>query len=348
MALLPLTANNIVSSVCWKLSNLLKENNFDAIGELYNEHEEILKISKNKGVVTTMLRYGIRTNNYDLIKSLIPKLSMKRDYFELMLYFKSKEVNSEIFKKNVNVDSILSDDIKFIIENDMSYLLKFLEGKFIEVDYPHGYYPDTTYIPFKKFYFQKCEHFFDLISSKILPIDKERILATTETEYNIIIDAGNVLHSRDGNVNIDDLESVVNSFSNPLIIIHEGHLRRNNQLLNFLKDKNHFITPKNYCDDLFILLAYLKKTYQHSTFAKSEPRFNEVERTCKIITNDKYTDHTFENNDFRFHVNDDSINYTNIKGVITFSTTYSFSRCIQVIENDVYIPTKNGFFNISN
>ena len=70
MALLPLTANNIVSSVCWKLSNLLKENNFDAIGELYNEHEEILKISKNKGVVTTMLRYGIRTNNYDLIKSL--------------------------------------------------------------------------------------------------------------------------------------------------------------------------------------------------------------------------------------------------------------------------------------
>lgn len=332
MALLPLTPNNLVASVCWKLSTLLKENDFDAIGELYNEHEEILKISKNKGVVTTMLRFGIRTNNIDLIKSLIPKLSMKRDYFELMLYFKSKEINSEIFKKNVNFDTILSDDIKFIIENDMSYLLKFLEGKFIEVDYPHGYYPDTTHISLKKFYFQKCEKFLDLISSKILRVDKERILAATETDYDFIIDAGNVLHSRDGDVNIDDLETVVNSFSNPLIIIHEGHIRRNKRLLNFLQDKNHFITPKNYCDDLFILIAYLKKTGR--------------QYTCKIITNDKYTDHTFENNDFRFHVIDDSINYTNIKGVITFSTTYSFSRCIQVIENDVYIPTKNGFFTV--
>ena len=331
MALLPLTPNNIVSSVSWKLSTLLKENDFDAIGELFNEHEEILKTSKNKGVVTTLLRYGIRTNNTDLIKSLIPKLTMKRDYFELMLYFKSKEINSELFKNNINFDLILSDDIKFIIENDMSYLLKFLEGKFIDVDYP-GYYPDTTHIPFKKFYFEKCEQFFNLISSKISPIDKERINKATDTDYDVIIDAGNVIHSRDGDVNIDDFETVVNSFSNPLIIIHEGHLRRNNRLLNFLQNKNHFITPKNYCDDLFILLAYLKKTHQKIT--------------CKIITNDKYTDHTFENNDFRFHVNDDSVNYTNIKGVITYNTTYSFSRCIQVIEDDVYIPTKNGFFSI--
>jgi hypothetical protein len=260
---------------------------------------------------------------------------MKRDYFELMLYFKSKEVNSEIFKNNVNVDSILSDDIKFIIENDMSYVLKFLEGKFIEVDYhSQVYYSDIVNIPFKKYYFSKCEQFFNLISSKISPIDKERMLAVTETDYNIIIDAGNVLHSRDGDVNIDDLETVVNSFSNPLIIIHERHLRRNNRLFNFLQNKNHFITPKKYCDDLFILLPYLKKIHQHND--------------CKIITNDKYTDHTFENNDFRFYVNDDSINYTNIKGVITFNTTYAFSRCIQVIENNVYIPTKKGFFKITN
>jgi len=333
MALLPLTANNLVSSVSWKLSTLLKENDFDAIGDIYNEHEEILKTSKNKGVVTTLLRYGIRTNNNDMIKLLIPKLSMKRDYFELMLYFKSKEINSEIFKNNINFDTILSDDIKFIIKNDMSYLLKFLEGKFIEVDFP-GYHPDTAIIPFKKFYFSKCEQFYNLISSKISPIDKERILAVTETDYDVIIDAGNVLHSRDGDVNIDDLEKVINSFSNPLIIIHEGHFRQNKKLFNVLQNKNHFISPKKYCDDLFILLAYLKKTHQY--------------KACKIITNDKYTDHTFENNDFRFHVNDDSINYTNIKGVITFNTTYSFSRCIQVIENDVYIPTKKGFFNISN
>jgi hypothetical protein len=115
----------------------------------------------------------------------------------------------------VNFINNASDDIKFIIENDMSYLLKFLEGKFIEVDY-HGYYPDTASIPFKKFYFQKSKQFFDMISSKILAVDKERLLAKTETAYDFIIDVGNVLHSRDGDVNIDDLETVVNSFSNSL------------------------------------------------------------------------------------------------------------------------------------
>lgn len=330
MALVPLAPNILVSNVCWRLSILLKENDFDEIGKIFTEHEEILKTTKNKGLITTLLRYGIRTNNSELIKSLIPKLSMKRDYFELMLHFNSKEINSTLFEKNINFDSILPDDIKFIIENDMSYLLKFLEGKFIEVDYP-GYYPDTTYIPLKKYYFDKCEEYFNLIASKIHKVDKERLLVALDTDYSVIIDAGNVLHSRDGNVNFNDLETVVNSFSNPLIIIHKRHLE-NKDILKFLQKKNHFITPTNYCDDLFILLAYLKKSLDRTT--------------CKIITNDKYTDHTFENNDFRFHVNDDSVNYTNIKGIITFNTIYSFSRCIQVIENDVYVPTKSGFFSI--
>ena len=126
MALVPLTPNNIISKVCWKLSTLLKENDFDEIGKIFSENEEILKNTKNKGLITNLLRYSIRTNNSELITSLIPKLSMKRDFFELMLYFNSKKINSEIFEKNVNFDSILPDDIKFIIENDMSYLLKFL------------------------------------------------------------------------------------------------------------------------------------------------------------------------------------------------------------------------------
>jgi len=329
MALQSITPNNLVSKVCWKLSNLLKENNFDEIGKIFTENEEILKTTQNKGLITILLRYSIRTNNYDMIVSLIPKLSMKRDYFELMIYFKNEEINSELFKNNINFDSILPDDIKFIIDNKMNYLLKYLEGKFIKVEYyTQGYYPDSN---LKKFYFDKSEKYFDLICAKINPIDKERILTKLNTYYDVIIDAGNVLHSRDGNVNIDDLETVVNSFSNPLIIIHQRHLE-NKIIWKILKNNNHFITPANYNDDLFILLSYLKKTI--------------IKTPCKIITNDKYTDHTFDNNDFRFHVNDDSINYINNKGVITFNKIYSFSHCIQVIENDVYIPTDNGFFNI--
>jgi len=171
MALLPLTPNNIISKVCWKLSTLLKENDYDEIGKIFSENKEILKNTKNKGLITNLLRYSIRTNNSQLITSLIPKLSMKRDFFELMLYFNSKEINSEIFEKNVSFDSILPDDIKFIIENDMSYLLKFLEGKFIEVDY-NGYYPDTTYVTLKKFYFDKGEKYFNLIASKISKVDR--------------------------------------------------------------------------------------------------------------------------------------------------------------------------------
>jgi len=132
---------------------------------------------------------------------------------------------------------------------------------------------------------------------------------------------------------MEDLKTVINSFPNSLVIIHKRHLQ-NKDILDILKNSNHFVTPANCNDDLFILLAYLKKI--------------NMKTPCKILTNDKYSDHTFINNDFRFHVIDDTVNYTNNKGILTFDKINSFSNCIQIIEDDIYLPTnsKNEFFTI--
>ena len=44
---------------------------------------------------------------------------------------------------------------------------------------------------------------------------------------------------------------------------------------------------------------------------------------------------------------DDIVNYTNKVGVITFNNTTPYSKCIQVIDSNIYIPTtKDGFILI--
>jgi len=318
--------HDISNKEIWNFSNLLKSNDFDAIEQIIKNNKHILE-TKNKGLITCLLRYGIRTKNMEIIKFITPKLSMKRDYFELMIYYNNKIKNIQLFKNHINTNLIISEDIKFMIDNNMTYLFQYLEGKFIKLDYD-GYFPDIeNYDQLKKFNFSKCEEYFEIISKKINKTDKHNLINTLVKPYNVIIDAGNVLHSRNGNINVDDLNTVIKCFNNPLVIIHKRHIE-NSVIRNMLKECNHFITPVNFNDDLFILLAYLK-------------------HNCKIITNDKYSDHTFDDNDFRLFVIDDTINYKNNNGTIQFEKTYPFSNCIQVIGSKVYIPAKNGFINVT-
>jgi hypothetical protein len=333
MALLPLTQNNLVSSVCCKLSTLLKENDFDAIGELYNEHEEILKNSKNKGVVTILLRYSIRTNNIDMIKSLIPKLSMKRDFFDLMIHYNSVEYNTILFTKYINFDLIQSKDISFMIENKLTYLLPYLDGKFIELNSHNTNYDSKD---LRKYYLKNASDYIYSISQDITNKDELRLFINylKTIKYENIIDAGNVLHSRDGTLNIDDLKNVISITKNPLVVIYKRHLQ-NPLIKSMLNGVNYFASPLYESDDLFILIAYL-----HSN--------------AHIITNDQYGDHTDkyksnkknESTDLRNYVMDSIINYTNDKGNITLNEYYTYSKCIQHNDKSVYITTKDGFISI--
>ena len=57
--------------------------------------ENLLKV-KNKGLISLILQYAILIDNREIISNVIPYISMKRDFFTLIV---SNRVNKEYCKK---------------------------------------------------------------------------------------------------------------------------------------------------------------------------------------------------------------------------------------------------------
>ena len=126
---------------------------------------------------------------------------------------------------------------------------------------------------------------------------------------------------------------------NPLIIIHEKHIKKNNDAINILKTKyleNVFMTPYHTYDDYYIIYSMIK-------------------RGIPVISNDKFKDHIYDM--FQILYKDNVQNFNKISNfikdnIITYSLNKinyephhnKFSRCIQFIDDNIYIPTKDGFY----
>jgi hypothetical protein len=220
-----------------------------------------------------------------------------------------------------------------MIENKLTYLLPYLDGKFIELNI-HNVNYESKHL--RKYYLKNANDYIYSISQDINNKDELKLFINylKTVKYDSIIDAGNILHSRDGTLNIDDLKNVISKTKNPLVIIYKRHLQ-NPTIKTMLSETNYFVSPLHDSDDLFILIAYLSSN-------------------ANIITNDQYGDHTdkYKSNkkneatDLRNYVMDSIINYTNNKGNITLNAYKTYSKCIQHNDKSVYIPTKDGFINI--
>ena len=284
--------------------------------------------TKNKSIISLILQFGINTNNEEIINNVFPYLSMKRDYLNYILYHKNnKDYTIYIFNKYIDPDTILSKDIEFISENNLVYLLKYLEGKFIKMDID-GYLPQ---INFKKYRLDEkdIKTLYGKLAKKVQPRDLLKFHKKIENiKYDYIIDAGNILFSRNGNFgdfSIDDLATVIKQFNNSFIIIHSRHLK-NERIKNLLSGQNYFGTPYGFNDDVFIIMAYLRNN-------------------ASIITNDSYRDHTIEDNHLRNFIADDVIKFTNEGGVFTFEPKLNYSRNVQIIDDRVYVPGQTGFID---
>ena len=307
---------------------LSREKLNDLNNEIINKYGlDYLSQTKNKSLISLILQYGIVTNNENIINNIFPFLSMKRDYFNIIIFNKdNKDYGQYIFKNYIPYNSILSKDIEFMIENDLTYLIKNLDGQFIKLE-KNVNNNLINNVNFKKYNFDKAHIYYEIFSAKVnTKIFDEFYKLIKNKKYNYIIDAGNILFSRNGIItdkSIDDLKFVINNKKNNLIIIHGKHLK-NNKIKTLLKNEMYFTTPYNFNDDIFIIIAYLHNR-------------------CKIITNDNFKDHTVENNDFRNFIFDDLIKYNNKNDTIIFEEELSYSRCIQIINDKIYIPTENNF-----
>jgi len=318
---------NIISR---KFHYYLTNNQHELIEKnIINKYNLTLLINtKNKGIISLILQYGIITCDNEIILIIEPYLTMKRDFLNLIIYY-NKDINKciNLFKK-INLDLFLQKDLEFLINHKLYFLLIMLDGLFLKLDIEGT---DIYNSILKKYKLMNINKYISLFTKKINDKTLQEFNNIINKKYNYIIDAGNILFSRNGLIDthsVNDLKTVIDTYPNSLIIIHKRHLK-NKYIYNIIKEQLYYATPQHINDDLFIIIAYLNTQ-------------------VNIITNDTFKDHSIDDNYLRCHINDVLIKYTNEKGKFTFEPIQKHTRCIQVINNCLYIPTKYKFIEIVN
>jgi hypothetical protein len=335
---------------------------------LLDKNAELIRTTREKGIVTMVLRFAILERDDALIVSLFDRLSMKRDYFALMIYNPDPEYCVHLFTRYIDAALLDSKDIRFMIENHLAFLFRYLDGKFLHDSESSGALPcDLSCL--SRYSLQGCDHYIQKIVSQMEKNPKNKFQKHVPVlkklkqmpPYNAIIDGANVLLSRNGIPRIDDLNTMLQivrlNGCNPLVVIHKSRTDKDNEsyvpgIHNILQEVPHIITPAGMNDDLFILLAYLMRIQNEQTPPQPQPQQPQQpqqsrSRVC-IITRDTYTDHmdTFKkteknaSDDFGKYLASDIVSFVNTHGQLQLcsSITQPFSHCIQIIEPHAYIP----------
>lgn len=350
-----------------EMNEALSNKRTDDMRRMVYGNSALISTTHEKGIITMTLRFAIQERDDALIASLLGRLSMKRDFFELMVYKGDPAYSAHLFETHIDCAVLEPKDIRFMIENGLTFLLRHLDGKFL---YDAGgtkseFYKSST---LRRYSLQNCGHYIEKIMKIVeknvtkavaedenkkkkshLPHDVVKKLQKIFADYDIIVDGGSVLHSRNGVPNPNDLRKMIDLLKtrghSPLVVIHTSHT---NVKLNptYAPEVNKILqqagitfitTPSGLKlnDDLFILLAYLIRT-DHAL-------------ACGIVTRDTYTDHmdTFKNSqknvsdDFGKYLANDLISFTNDAfGCMHVPPTQTkpYSNCIQIVEPYAYIP----------
>jgi len=348
------------------MSEAFRANRFEEMRKLVDENIEMVRTTTERGVITMTLRLAIQQRDEELISMLVDRLSMKRDYIELMIYKGDLAYNSRIFEAHIDTALLEPKDIKLFIDHGMTYLFRYLDGKFLH--YPDPVHEGSEVVKSKssilrRYALPDCDHYIQKITqviesypknktkSHVAVIDQIRALATaTSNGYDVIIDGGNVLHARNGQPNPEDLNRMITMLQSrghsPIVIIHASHTDVSSRSKSdhavavrniFETRKAQFIaTPYGLNDDLFILLAHLMR------------------ECCSIVTRDTYTDHIdiFKNpqknmsDDFGKYLAHDLVSFTVSDAYrqmhIPDATPKPYTRCIQVAGTRAYIPLISG------
>jgi hypothetical protein len=350
-----------------EMNEALSNKRTDEMRQMVYGNSALIATTREKGIITMTLRFAIQERDDALIASLLGRLSMKRDFFELMVYKGDPVYSEQLFETRIDVAVLEPKDIRFMIENGLTFLLRYLDGKFLHDSGGTKSEFDKS-STLRRYSLQNCGHYIEKIMKVVernvtkaisedenkkkkshLPHDVVKKLQTTFAAYDVIVDGGSVLHSRNGQPNPNDLRKMIQLLKtrghSPLVVIHASHtnVKLNptyapevNKILQ--QDGCTFVTTPSGLklnDDLFILLAYLIRT-DHAL-------------ACSIVTRDTYTDHmdTFKNpqknvsDDFGKYLADDLISFTNDafgNMHVPPTQTKPFSNCIQIVEPHAYIP----------
>jgi hypothetical protein len=355
-----------------RMNELLQSNKMDEFRLLLDENAELIDTTREKGIITMVLRFAILEHDDARIASVFDRLSMKRDYFALMIYNPDPEYCAHLFTRYIDAALLDSKDIRFMIENRLTFLFRYLDGKFLHDSSSQSNSQGGRELVecepcLSRYALQGCEHYIQKIvtemeknpknkskSKQHVPVLKKLNELNEAPNYDAIIDGANVLLSRNGIPHIDDLNTMLQivrrNGRNPLVVIHKSRTDKHNPdyyvpgLDEILQKVPHIITPIGLNDDLFILLAYLMRV-------KKEERKQKNGSRISIVTRDTYTDHMDKfkhaekdvSDDFGKYLASDLVSFVNDGGRITQfhfqpTSSHAISHCIQIIEPYAYIP----------
>jgi hypothetical protein len=326
--------------------------------------------TKNNGIISNLLSYYILTNNNEKIEEIIRLVDihsiyiMKRDYLNLAKYYYKINIDKSVWffkqilsKVSLNTDSvILPKDLDFIINNKLYSLLKLLSGLFIETSINsqpliNGCDRELKLQLISPDIIDNIKNHIDKIFGDNIIKQLDEFVSNQDqpsnTNIDAIIDGGNVIHSQTGFINsnsLSDLENIIalvkKHVGNPLLVIHCRHLKTCPNLISCLDSQkiSYYLTPYNMNDDNFIIWFFLN--YKSKPFIISNDQYRD--HIFKFETSKKSTELEYGFSQFSHIIQQQTLGYNLVLGKIESKPTYS--RCIQVINNLIYIPHESGQF----
>ena len=280
---------------------------------------ESLNLSKKemKSFISLKLRNIIQNNkNLDCIDNIISSHPlMNRDYWLCISYYNNLKKYDKAHDIMLQyIKSISTYDIDIMIQNNMFLFIKMWDGYPVQASIEANTY---DYTMLKKYNFD---------ISSMISIYNKKIPSNFINTYNILIqnadvliDGANISH-QSNSFDYNELKIVVKLLEiqnlKPKIILHERHVIKDVFLQKYI-----IKTPKNNYDDNFLLYGMFQ--------------YNKM-----IVSNDLFRDHMIGMNSMiKCFINMMTIQYIDKNLIIP-----QYSKCIQVIDNSIYIPTMDGFY----
>lgn len=277
-----------------------------------------------KGFFTLILRYYILIDNVDMvIHVLYGNTLMKRDYITCLEYFMMPNYADIHYDVIVYIYSMIKEitttDVDTMIRKNWRDLLKQFDG------YPVMCSLKKNVADYSIF----TKYDFDVSAMRTKYVDRiERVMAVSGSAFdaqigsaNLLIDGANLSHSKttfDFSILPHIIIKLQSMGYSPKIILHERHVVKDKNLSPYL-----IRTPTGRNDDDFMLYGMLK--------------FNTM-----VLSNDLFRDHLKDMDVWTCcFVQSMTMRYRNDSIIVPL-----YSKCVQIIGSDIYVPCFNGFYKM--
>ena len=319
------------------LNEKIAEKNYEECYKLINIISQLeLNKKKQKSFNSLLIKFNILVNNIEQAKKIIYSdiVLMKRDYllYCITIYKDNIEESIYIFNKFIkSKEQLLSKDIDKLIDNECYELLKLLNGYYILCNKK----TNIKTVNLKKFNIIDIKNNILMYYKTILEKHYEEFTLNLR-EVDVILDGGNISYYNNRKLDykyiIKILKKALIKYKKPLFIIHKRHMKSKCDNINLLKTKYKkylYVTPYNVYDDYFLILGMI---------------YNNI----PVITNDIFRDHIYDmfkffdtkNNKIKNYISEMILSYNKD----SISNQVKYSKCIQYVNNNIYIPTKDGFY----